>query len=179
MSSHMSVVGVFLLASAVAAAAQAPPVAPGGAHVAGALQAALQDVYHARAVYERVIADHGAVRPFVNVVRAEQRHIEALVRMFDVYGIAAPEPAWTPAAAPAFATVAEACDAAVDAERENVALYDRILTPDLPANMQQVFMRLRDASRLRHLPAFERCGGGPGQGPAKAVRPGRGRAGRR
>jgi transketolase N-terminal domain/subunit len=32
------------------------------------------------------------------------------------------------------------------------------------ADVQVVFAALRDASENKHLPAFERCGGGQGQG---------------
>lgn len=164
----------------VAAAAGAQPMpGPPTADVRDALVTALQDEHHAHAVYARVIEAHGDVRPFVNVVRAEQRHIDALLRTFGTLGIAAPEPAWTTANVPAFASVAEACAAAATAERENIALYDQLLAPELPPNVRQVFVRLRDASLERHLPAFERCGGAGAGRPARTGAAKGWRAGRR
>lgn len=43
------------------------------------LNEALLDEYKARDTYRKVIDSFGAVRPFVNIVEAEQRHIEALL----------------------------------------------------------------------------------------------------
>jgi len=43
------------------------------------LQEALDDEYHAWAIYDQVIADFGEVRPFINIRQAEARHIEALL----------------------------------------------------------------------------------------------------
>jgi rubrerythrin len=55
------------------------------------------------------------------------------------------------------ATLAEACSMAVDAEIENIALYDRLL-PAIPDDVvRQVLQNLQDASRDNHLPAFRRC----------------------
>lgn len=43
-----------------------------------ALDHALDDEYRARATYRAVLARFGLVRPFVNIVESEGRHIEAL-----------------------------------------------------------------------------------------------------
>ena len=47
----------------------------------------------------------------------------------------------------------------VVAERENIAIYDRLLPLDLPVDVRQVFENNRAASLFNHLPAFERCAG--------------------
>ncbi len=47
---------------------------------------ALDDRYKARATYRQVLADF-EVRPFSNIVEAEQRHIDALLVLFERYGI--------------------------------------------------------------------------------------------
>ena len=121
-----------------------------------ALAAALDDEYKSRETYAQVIRDFGEVRPFINVVEAEARHIEALLALFKRYGIAAPENILA-AKAPTFASVSAACTAAVQGEIENVTLYDRLLQSTTRADILDVFQALRAASQDRHLPAFQRC----------------------
>lgn len=43
-----------------------------------ALAEALDDEYKARATYAKVIERFGPVRPFVNIIKAEERHAQAL-----------------------------------------------------------------------------------------------------
>ena len=121
-----------------------------------ALAAALDDEYKSRETYAQVIRDFGEVRPFINIVEAEARHIEALLALFKRYGIAAAENIWA-AKAPTFASVSAACAAAVQGEIENVTLYDRLLQSTTRADILDVFQALRAASQDRHLPAFQRC----------------------
>src|SRR5690606_27911648 len=55
---------------------------------------ALNDEYMATATYEQVNRDFGDPRPFVNIVRAEQRHAERLKALFTKYGVAVPDNPW-------------------------------------------------------------------------------------
>jgi len=127
--------------------------------VEAALGVAIDDEYKARATYREVLAVHGNVRPFSNVVEAEERHIDILEAVFAQRGLPVPPDPW-PARVQAPSTVVEACEAAVVAERENVRLYDRLLSAVRGENdVETVFRRLQSASRDRHLPAFERCAG--------------------
>lgn len=121
------------------------------------LTAALQDEYHAQAVYQGVLNDLGNVMPFANIVRAEESHANAIVRLFAARGMPAPASAWTPANVPHFAGLAAACAAAAEAEVANLALYDRSLETDLPTDVRTVFTNNRAASVNNHLPAFSRC----------------------
>lgn len=138
-----------------------PPATPGELpdDVVAALQAGIQDEYHARETYQAVIAQLGAVRPFTNIVNAEQTHINALAFMFERYGLEVPEGATAQVTAQ-FGTVQEACAAAAAAEIANFELYDEWLATvqDYP-DIVQVFQALRDASEFQHLPAFEYCAG--------------------
>ncbi len=43
---------------------------------------AINDEYKARATYRHVIRKFGEIRPFINIVDAESRHIEALLPLF-------------------------------------------------------------------------------------------------
>lgn len=121
-----------------------------------ALEDALDDEYKSHATYDQVIRDFGSVRPFINIVEAEARHISALLSLFDKYGIAAPANRWA-GKAPRFSSVHDACVASVQGEIENVTLYDRLLKSTRRVDIISVYQALRSASQDRHLPAFQRC----------------------
>jgi hypothetical protein len=121
-----------------------------------ALTMALNDEYHAWSAYDQIIADLGAVRPFTSIQRAEENHIAALVALFDRYGLDVPANEW-PGSVPSFDTLAEACEAGVQAEIDNAALYDQLLNMVDNPDIIQVFTNLQQASLTKHLPAFERC----------------------
>ena len=128
---------------------------------------AINDEYKARAMYRHVIDRFGAIRPFVNIVDAESRHIEALLPLFEKYGVAVPEDDWA-SRTEVPQSILAACRAGVDAEIENARMYDRLLAlmAEYP-DVQQVLVRLQRASSENHLPAFQRCverGGGRGHG---------------
>jgi hypothetical protein len=141
------------------------PVCGDGTAVAGsltdaemsALTAALQDEHNARALYEQAIADLGSVQPFAQIVRAEERHIATLERVFTRHGLDIPAVEAETVDA-AYATQAEACAAALTAEQANVALYDELFAQTENAELTRVFTRLQSASQNRHIPALEACG---------------------
>jgi hypothetical protein len=140
----------------------AAPLDAGSAQVTPAdlptmLTTTLQDEYHAQQVYQGVLNDFGAIRPFVNIVSAEARHAQAISQLFATRGLDVPPSAWTAASVPHFTTVQAACAAAATAEVENIALYDRYLALDLPADVRTVFTNNRAASATAHLPAFNAC----------------------
>ena len=146
--------------SAAVAQTTAPPAATitaGTFVLADALTAAVQDEFHAEAIYQRVLLDFGSVFPFANVVRAEQTHAASLAGLFRVRGLAVPESAWNVDNVPRFASVRDACAAAAQAEIDNVAVYDRYFSEDLPADVHRVFSNNKAASLNNHLPAFNRC----------------------
>lgn len=164
-----------LLAALPALAGDVPPP------VEAALQAALEDEFHAEAVYAATIAKFGNVTPFTNIIRAERQHSSRLIAVMRSHGLSAPENPYTnggKAVGPLPATLAEVCAIGVEAEIANAGLYDEKLLPAVTAypDIVQAFTALRDASRQSHLPAFERCAGGQGTG--KGGGPGKGNAGR-
>ena len=122
-----------------------------------ALMAALDDEYHARATYRAVLDAYGDVRPFVNIVESEERHIQALRRLFERYGVAIPQDPW-PSRVSAPASLEAACEAALEAERENAVLYEQLMeAAGGRADVEETFRRLLTASQENHLPAFERA----------------------
>lgn len=136
------------------------------ARLAETLNEALFDEIKARDTYRKIIDRFGSVRPFINIVEAEQRHIELLLPLYEKYAIPLPvEPDASQIAVPG--SLLLACQMGVEGELENVAMYDRLIAmTDLP-DVIDVLRRLQAASRDYHLPAFKRCadqGGSPGGG---------------
>lgn len=121
-----------------------------------ALYLALNDEYHAWAVYDQVTADFGSARPFTNIKNAEASHISSLARLFDVYALALPENPWL-GQVDGFADLGSACAAGVQAEIANGALYDTLFASTERADILDVYTALQRASLDKHLPAFLRC----------------------
>ena len=129
------------------------------------LTAALDDEYQARATYTQVIADFGNVRPFSNIVDAEDRHARALINVFERYGVPVPPDTW-PGRAPRYESLHAACEAGVEAEIANAALYDELLASTDRPDIIEVYRNLQEASQERHLPAFRRCAARGGDAPS-------------
>ncbi|MCO8128198.1 DUF2202 domain-containing protein [Acidimicrobiia bacterium EGI L10123] len=121
-----------------------------------ALLEALDDEHKAHATYRQVIEDFGAVRPFINIVDSEARHIAALTELMQRYEVPVPANPW-PGKVTRYHSVADACADAVNAEIENAALYDRLLATTDRSDIREVLHNLQEASQDRHLPAFRRC----------------------
>ena len=156
----VAAVAAALAPVALAPSAIAAPALTDSARTA--LDAGIADEYRAEAFYAAVIDKFGAVRPFANVIRAEQIHAAMLTGVMKTYGVTpAPNP-WLGSAEIAAlvpATIGEACALGVKAEIDNKALYDGKLIPAAAghADVVAVFQQLRDASQNNHLPAFQRC----------------------
>jgi hypothetical protein len=125
-----------------------------------ALLEALDDERQAFAIYDRVVRDFGPRRPFVNIREAEARHIQALLTLFERYRVRVPRDPW-PDKAPRFASLHEACVAAVEAEVVNGGLLQRLAASTSHADILAVFRNFERAS-ARHLAAFRRCAGRDG-----------------
>ena len=121
--------------------------------LADMLTYAIQDEYLARAEYDRIISDYGSIRPFTNIVRAEETHIDALLPLFTAYGITTPanEGADHAVSVP---SLAQTYQAGVNAEVNNIAMYELFLDEKLPDNVKTVFESLMRASE-NHLRAFQ------------------------
>ncbi len=121
-----------------------------------ALHSALDNEYRALADYDQVLRDFGAVRPFTSIREAEARHAAALITLLERNDLPVPANSW-PGKVPRFAGVREACEAAIQGEIENVALYDRLKSTTRRADLLAAFELLQAASRDHHLPAFQQC----------------------
>jgi hypothetical protein len=121
------------------------------------LTEALEDEYKSRARYRKIIDKLGPVEPFVNIAEAEDRHISVLLPLFEQHGIPIPEEPGDESSLQIHDTLLEACEAGVRAEKENIALYDRLIASTRQTEVLRVLRNLQSTSRDRHLPAFQRC----------------------
>ncbi|MHC1734587.1 MAG: DUF2202 domain-containing protein [Erysipelotrichaceae bacterium] len=118
------------------------------------LTMAIQDEYLARQEYESILDEYGDIRPFTNIIQAEVNHIEMLEPLFTTYKITIPvDDAIDHVVLPE--TLEETYAIGVQAEVNNIAMYERFLEEDLPEDVQDVFERLMNAS-YNHLEAFAR-----------------------
>jgi hypothetical protein len=124
---------------------------------------ALNDEYMAWATYDKINKQFNDPRPFVNIQQSEARHIERLKEIFAAYKVPVPANPW-PGNTPKFESVSAACKAGVDAEIVNRDLYDRLFKTTAREDILIVYRNLQRASEQNHLPAFKRCGEGPGGG---------------
>lgn len=114
---------------------------------------AIQDEYVARAEYEKIMEVYGVQKPFSNIIVSEENHIAMLKPLFANHGI--PLPADTSAdhvVVPS--SLLEAYKTGVQAEINNIAMYDKFLEQVLPTDVRSAFIKLRDAS-YNHLNAFQ------------------------
>ena len=121
-----------------------------------ALQEAILEEYGALNLYNSVIEQFGELTPFPEIARSEQQHVNALVRQAEKYGVEVPaNPGLT--AAPTFATLSDACQAGVEAEIADAALYDELKPVTTHTDLLRVYDNLQSASLNNHLVEFETC----------------------
>lgn len=124
-----------------------------------ALDKAVDDEYKAYTTYTKIIETFGEVQPFVNIRKAEMKHIDSLGNLYKKYGIVKPENGYTVDQIEIPGSLTEICALGVQAEIDNVKLYEEQLLSAVAeySDVTQVFTSLMNASRDNHLPAFERC----------------------
>lgn len=115
---------------------------------------ALEDEYRAKEEYLYVIETFDVSQPFSRIIESEETHIQLLLPLFEKYGIEVVNPNAIDHLIPAD-TLEETFEIGVIAEINNIAMYDKFLEQDLPDDIREVFIRLRDSS-YNHLTAFER-----------------------
>jgi hypothetical protein len=125
-----------------------------------AMVEAINDEYRARAFYAAVIEKFGKVRPFSNIVQAEDRHVQLWNNLFGQYGVPIPEDSFA-GKVEAPDTLLAACQMGVEAEIANVKMYDNFLSFIQEPDLRAAFTQLRHVSQNNHLRAFERCTGNP------------------
>ncbi len=117
------------------------------------LMYAIQDEYVAHAEYLAIMDKFGTQNPYANIVKSEESHIAALTDVYNLYDIPLPEDdSAEHLVVPA--SLLEAAETGVQAEINNIAMYERFLSYDLPDSISTVFDSLMKASES-HLAAFQ------------------------
>jgi len=118
------------------------------------LTMAIEDEYLARQEYETILDIYGDIRPFTNIIQAEVNHIDMLEPLLDAYNVSIPkDTAIDQVVLPE--TLEATYEIGVQAEVNNIAMYERFLEEELPDDIRDVFQRLKNAS-YSHLEAFSR-----------------------
>ncbi|MCK5129725.1 MAG: DUF2202 domain-containing protein, partial [Clostridiales bacterium] len=126
------------------------------------LRYAIEDEYFARQEYESILEKFGEQKPFSNIIKAEERHIELLKDIYTKYEYTIPEDtAIDHVVLPE--DIKEALEIGVQAEIDNIAMYEKFLEQVLPDDIRDVFIELRDGSK-KHLNAFKKGPRGNGNG---------------
>ena len=115
---------------------------------------AIQDEYTAKGEYETIIGTYGNISPYSKIVDSEATHISALTTLFETYNIPltqddSSEHVVIPE------SLLDSAKTGVQAEIDNIAMYEKFLTYNLPDDVREVFESLKDAS-YNHLAAFEK-----------------------
>ena len=120
----------------------------------GMLQYAWEDEHMALAEYEAVMDKFDVTRPYANIAKSEETHIAYLKGLYEAYVFPFPK-VDTDSHLVLPASLTEAAQIGVEAEIANIAMYEKFLKDDLPADVEEVFTFLKRASE-NHLAAFQR-----------------------
>lgn len=118
------------------------------------LMYAAQDEYLAHGEYLAIVDTFGNQKPYTNIISAEETHLAYLKEVYLAYGLDFP----TDVSAEHIivpANLLEAAKTGVQAEIDNIAMYELFLTYDLPDNVLEVFSVLKSGSDS-HLLAFQK-----------------------
>ncbi len=122
--------------------------------IADMLWYAVQDEYLALNEYLKIMEIFGEQKPYTNISNSERSHLSFLEEVFQSYNLEFPEDSSLHhLVIPE--SLLEAAKTGVQAEIDNIAMYDKFLSYDLPENIQKVFLALRAGSES-HLLAFEK-----------------------
>ena len=115
---------------------------------------AIEDEIFAKTEYEKIMKTFDIDRPFSNIRRAEETHMEMLKPLIEKYNVNYEKLEEKDLVIPE--TLKETFEIGVQAEIGNIAMYEKFLKDEnLPDDVREVFTYLRDGSK-NHLRAFER-----------------------
>lgn len=115
---------------------------------------AIEDEYLAQAEYKVIMDTFGVQKPFSQIVKAEAKHISLLEPLLEENNVALPTKDWE-SLVEVPKTLEEAYASGIEAEKNNIAMYEGFLKEDLPADVKEVFEKLSNGSE-KHLVAFQR-----------------------
>lgn len=118
------------------------------------LKYAIEDEYLARSEYEIAINTFGDEKPFPSIINSEVVHINWLKELFDRYNLDVPEDE-SKKYLGIPDSLKSAVELGVEAELENIGMYETFLGKEIPDDVRNVFCKLRDASK-GHLVVLKR-----------------------
>lgn len=118
-----------------------------------AIKEALASEYKSYMLYEEASSKFDDAEIFKNINNAEGRHILALEKAAQKYGIELDE-GEPVQEAEIKGGVEEYLEAMIVAERENIEMYNRLIPQVEDENIREIFFRLQAASYNNHLPAL-------------------------
>jgi hypothetical protein len=123
--------------------------------VAEMLTLAIEDEYSAKATYQALLVLFPQEKILEHLLSAEQKHINALVPLFETYNVTIPLESTIPLTV-TYGSIQEAALDIVAKEVSNIAMYAHFLTQsDLPSDVEFLFTNLMNAS-IKHQAAGER-----------------------
>ena len=152
----------FVIAATLASFATVSNAATLTTDAENAILTALMDEYKATATYEALIDQYGTNTPFSKIIKAEERHSDALIKLLVKYDVEVPTNPYldgTMPLDPLPSSLVAAYEAGIEGELANIALYQDDLLPAVEAypDITKVFTNLMSASQDKHLPTFENC----------------------
>lgn len=120
----------------------------------GALNSALRSKFKTCALYNMVLQAFGSVQPFKDLLKIEEKYRMVLEGLARRYKVSAPSNEWEGQIAIPVSFV-EACEEAIELERENEGLYLRLLDDVEDPALRRVLMRMRNVSQISHQPSFK------------------------
>ncbi|MFA9378026.1 MAG: DUF2202 domain-containing protein [Lachnotalea sp.] len=115
---------------------------------------AIEDEYLAQMEYSVIMKTFGEQRPFSNIINAEGVHINYLLPLLEEYNVTNPQKDYE-SLVEVPSSIDEAYLIGIQAEENNIAMYEQFLNEDLPDDMKLIFEELVNASQ-HHLLSFQR-----------------------
>ncbi|MBZ4664324.1 MAG: uncharacterized protein JG776_2042 [Caloramator sp.] len=107
---------------------------------------AIEDEYLARTEYELALKALGDEKPFNSIINSEVHHINWLKELMQKYNVEIPEDKSLEYLKEP-TSLDEALEYGIHAEIENIDMYERFLSLEIPDDVRGVFKKLRDASK--------------------------------
>lgn len=157
---HAALIGVFAL-SAVACAGSGDGLTPAERLPQGLsaiLDSLVVDEYRAAARYQQVMQAFGTVSPFKEMEPVQASRVEALMQIYREYpAFPPPNPFEGPQYMERYASVAGACEVAVQAETATAERYARAAALNPPASVRRILRYNRASTLAFEVAAATRC----------------------